>query len=133
MDNPNAIAEAKSLVYVLNERKKYWESVKNVPTARAAQAEEERKKKEAENSLPPLPENVTIGEDGSLQAVDNNEEKEEEPTKMSRKDATALIEEMEEHAVVAPEMELTIGNWDKLFGSDGRVNTPVGIVNMVKL
>ncbi|MBQ5477645.1 MAG: hypothetical protein IIT64_07605 [Bacteroidaceae bacterium] len=55
--------------------------MKNVPTARAAQAEEERKRKEAENSLPPLPENVTIGEDGSLQIVeDNNEEKEEEPT-----------------------------------------------------
>ncbi|MBQ1677104.1 MAG: hypothetical protein II065_06710, partial [Bacteroidaceae bacterium] len=80
MDNPDAIADAQNLVSALNERKKYWESVKNVPTARAAQAEEERKRKEAENSLPPLPENVTVGEDGSLQAVDNNEEKEEEPT-----------------------------------------------------
>ena len=80
MANPNAIADAQNLVSALNERKKYWESVKNVPTARAAQAEEERKKKEAENALPPLPENVTVGEDGSLQAVDNNEEKEEEPT-----------------------------------------------------
>ena len=49
MDNPNAIAEAKSPVYALNERKKYWESVKNVETARKAQAEEERKRKEAEN------------------------------------------------------------------------------------
>lgn len=80
MANPNAIADAQNLVNALNERKKYWESVKNVPTARKAQAEEERKRKEAENSLPPLPENVTIGEDGSLQTVDNNEEKEEEPT-----------------------------------------------------
>lgn len=80
MANPNAIADAQNLVNALNERKKYWESVKNVPTARAAQAEEERKKKEAENSLPPLPENVTVGEDGSLQAVDNNEEKAQEQT-----------------------------------------------------
>ena len=80
MANPNAIADAQNLVNALNERKKYWESVKNVETARAAQAEEERKKKETENSLPPLPENVTIGEDGSLQAVDNNEEKAEEAT-----------------------------------------------------
>ncbi len=81
MDNPNAIADAQNLVNALNERKKYWESVKNVNAARKAQAEEERKKKEAENSLPPLPENVTIGEDGSLQAVDNNEEKaQEQPT-----------------------------------------------------
>lgn len=77
MANPNAIADAQNLVNALNERKKYWESVKNVPTARAAQAEE-RKKKEAENALPPLPENVTVGEDGSLQAVDNNEEKAQE-------------------------------------------------------
>ena len=71
MANPNAIADAQNLVNALNERKKYWESVKNVNGARKAQAE---------NSLPPLPENVTIGEDGSLQTVDNNEEKEEEPT-----------------------------------------------------
>ena len=99
MANPNAIADAQNLVNALNERKKYWESVKNVPTARAAQAEEERKKKEAENSLPPLPENVTIGEDGSLQAVEDNEEKVQEPTT----EATPVAEEKENEPTVTEE------------------------------
>lgn len=103
MANPNAIADAQNLVNALNERKKYWESVKNVPTARAAQAEEERKRKEAENSLPPLPENVTIGEDGSLQAVDNNnEEKAEEPTTEAT-EATPVAEEKENEPTVTEE------------------------------
>lgn len=30
MDNPNAIADAQNLVNALNERKKYWESVKAI-------------------------------------------------------------------------------------------------------
>lgn len=103
MANPNAIADAQNLVNALNERKKYWESVKNVPTARAAQAEEERKKKEAENALPPLPENVTIGEDGSLQVVeDNNEEKEEEPTTEATEE-TPVAEEKENEPTVTEE------------------------------
>ena len=102
MANPNAIADAQNLVSALNERKKYWESVKNVNAARKAQAEEERKRKEAENSLPPLPENVTIGEDGSLQAVDNNEEKEEEPTTEAT-EATPVAEEKENEPTVTEE------------------------------
>ena len=36
---------------------------------------------------------------------------------------------MEERAEVAPEIELTIENWDAQFG-DGRVNTPIGEVKM---
>jgi cupin superfamily acireductone dioxygenase involved in methionine salvage len=39
MDNPNAIADAQNLVNALNERKKYWESVKNVNEARTKEAE----------------------------------------------------------------------------------------------
>ena len=37
---------------------------------------------------------------------------------------------MEERANVAPEVELTIENWDALFGEDGRVVTPIGEVKM---
>ena len=102
MANPNAIADAQNLVSALNERKKYWESVKNVPTARKAQAEEERKRKEAENSLPPLPENVTVGEDGSLQAVDNNEEKAQEQTTEATEE-TPVAEEKENEPTVTEE------------------------------
>ena len=37
---------------------------------------------------------------------------------------------MEERANVAPEVELTIENWDAQFGEDGRVVTPIGEVKM---
>ncbi len=37
---------------------------------------------------------------------------------------------MEEHAEVAPEMELTIENWNAEFGKDGIVQTPIGEVKM---
>ncbi len=136
MDNPNAIADAQNLVSALNERKKYWESVKNVPTARAAQAEEERKKKEAENSLPPLPENVTIGEDGSLQAVDNNEEKEEEPTTgvgeppMDEENADVFVAAMEDNAEEDPNISLTPEAWVESFGAFNSLETPIGRVKM---
>ena len=33
---------------------------------------------------------------------------------------------MEERADVAPEIDLTIENWDTLFGESGIVNTPIG-------
>jgi hypothetical protein len=136
MDNPNAIAEAKSLVYALNERKKYWESVKNVPTARTAQAEEERKKKEAENSLPPLPENVTVGEDGSLQAVEDNEEKEEEQTTgvgeppMDEENADVFVAAMEDNAEEDPNISLTPEAWVESFGAFNSLETPIGRVKM---
>ena len=37
---------------------------------------------------------------------------------------------MEANAEVAPEIELTIENWDSLFGEDGLVETPIGEVKM---
>ena len=37
---------------------------------------------------------------------------------------------MEERADVAPEIDLTIENWDAQFGEDGRVVTPIGDVKM---
>ena len=59
-------------------------------------------------------------------------EKEEEPAKgqLTKAEAAEIIADMEEHAEVAPEIELTIENWDALFGEDGRVNTPLGEVKM---
>lgn len=128
--------QSKEPCYALNERKKYWESVKNVPTARAAQAEEERKRKEAENSLPPLPENVTIGEDGSLQAVDNNEEKEEEPTTgvgeppMDEENADVFVAAMEDNAEEDPNISLTPEAWVESFGAFNSLETPIGRVKM---
>ena len=64
---------------------------------------------------------------------ENQERTEEEkPTKerLNKEEAADIIADMEEHAEVAPEVELTIENWDALFGEDGRVNTPIGEVKM---
>lgn len=52
MDNPNAIAEANSLVYALNERKKYWESVKNVNEVRTKETEKLADKNTETNEQP---------------------------------------------------------------------------------
>ena len=37
---------------------------------------------------------------------------------------------MELSAEIAPEIDLTIQNWDALFGEDGIVSTPIGNVKM---
>lgn len=49
---------------------------------------------------------------------------------LSQEEAQVFINEMEANAEVAPEIELTIENWDSLFGEDGLVETPIGEVKM---
>lgn len=49
---------------------------------------------------------------------------------LSKEEADAFVAQMEESAEVAPEIELTIGNWDALFGEEGKVVTPIGEVKM---
>ncbi len=45
-------------------------------------------------------------------------------------EAESLIIGMEERAEIAPDVELTIENWDALFGEEGKVITPIGVVKM---
>ena len=49
---------------------------------------------------------------------------------MSHDEAIAFIAVMENRAEVAPSVDLSIDNWDALFGKDGIVNTPIGEVKM---
>ena len=49
---------------------------------------------------------------------------------LNAEEADMLLSQMEQSAEVAPEMELTIENWDSEFGADGRVKTPIGEVKM---
>lgn len=49
---------------------------------------------------------------------------------MSHDEAIAFIAQMENRADIAPSVELTIDNWDALFGEDGVVKTPIGDVKM---
>jgi hypothetical protein len=49
---------------------------------------------------------------------------------MTHDEAIAFIAEMENHAEVAPEIDLTIENWDAQFGENGIVPTPIGDVKM---
>ena len=49
---------------------------------------------------------------------------------MSHDEAIAFIATMESRAEVAPSVDLSIENWDALFGKDGVVNTPIGEVKM---
>lgn len=50
--------------------------------------------------------------------------------RLNKEEATGIIAEMEQRAIVAPEMELTIENWDAQFGENGIVGTPIGNVKM---
>ncbi len=45
-------------------------------------------------------------------------------------EAEDFIADMEENANTAPDVELTIENWDALFGEEGKVITPIGEVKM---
>lgn len=49
---------------------------------------------------------------------------------LSAEQADALIEQMEQSAEEAPQMELTPENWLSQFGEDGMVETPIGNVKM---
>ena len=49
---------------------------------------------------------------------------------LSKEQAEEFISQIEQRAEIAPEMELTPENWEKEFGTDGIVNTPVGEVKM---
>lgn len=49
---------------------------------------------------------------------------------LSEEEAIALIAQMEEHAEVANDIELTPENWIELFGENGKVVTPIGEVKM---
>lgn len=53
-----------------------------------------------------------------------------EGEKLTKDEALTIIDDMEERAEIAPEMDLTIENWDAEFGEDGIVNTPIGEVKM---
>jgi predicted RNA methylase len=65
--------------------------------------------------------NLGIGRNGETSAQEK---------RLTKEEASAIIAEMEEKAIVAPEMELTIENWDAQFGEDGIVSTPIGNVKM---
>ena len=49
---------------------------------------------------------------------------------LNREEAITLIAQMEERAEVAPQIELTIENWDALFNEGTQIPTPVGDVKM---
>ncbi|MCD8317970.1 MAG: hypothetical protein LUC45_03570, partial [Paraprevotella sp.] len=66
---------------------------------------------------------------------DNQKEEGKEKSakeQLTKEEAASIIADMEEHAEAAPEIELTTDNWNKLFGEDGTVDTPLGRVKMGK-
>ena len=71
------------------------------------------------------------GRSGSGQSSrGSQEEVAAENSHLTKKEATDFIAQMELGADVAQEIPLTIENWDKEFGKDGIVSTPIGDVKM---
>lgn len=80
-----------------------------------------------------------IERDGGRSGVESedrgNKEEENDETEVIGRSMTAdeaqdFIADMELSAEIAPEIDLTIENWDALFGEDGIVSTPMGNVKM---
>ncbi|MBS9774507.1 MAG: hypothetical protein KGV59_05045 [Tenacibaculum sp.] len=54
----------------------------------------------------------------------------ETPTNSTHRQAEQIIQTMTENAEIAPTLELTPENWDKEFGENGIVETPIGEVKI---
>ena len=91
----------------------YWEGVKNAGQETATN----------------ISSSSDIVSEQDMDAAPSGESTQETPT-LTHKEAISLISQMEEQAHVAPEIELTIENWDALFGEEGKVSTPIGEVKM---
>lgn len=78
----------------------------------------------------------SIGGRSGVESEDRgNKEEENDETEVIGRSMTAdeaqdFIADMELSAEIAPEIDLTIENWDALFGEDGIVSTPIGNVKM---
>lgn len=71
------------------------------------------------------------GRSGSRQSSGGSQEEvAAENSHLTKKEAADFIAQMELGADVAQEIPLTIENWDKEFGEDGIVSTPIGDVKM---
>jgi putative uncharacterized protein (fragment) len=71
------------------------------------------------------------GKSGSGQSSGGSQEEvATENSHLTKKEAADFIAQMELGADVAQEIPLTIENWDKEFGGDGIVSTPIGDVKM---
>ena len=124
-------------------RLEHWKKIASTNSRRqeAIQAEESRKAKEAallrkeqeekERAMREEEERVDRGRSRSEQSSGGSQE---EVTKrnshLTEKEAVDFIAQMELGADIAQEIPLTIENWDKEFGEDGIVSTPIGDVKM---
>ncbi len=139
-DNPadiiNAEKELAAQIKQAESDLQFWKNTALVPSLRnQAQKEAEANSVIQDPSLADTPDSRTRDNDGSrnhqgigaIQAdVASTQENSEE--RLTHEEALAIISDMEKHAEVAPEIELTPENWVKEFGNDGIVNTPIGEV-----
>lgn len=121
----------------------HWKKIASTNSRRqeATQAEQSRKAEEAallrkeqeekERAMREEEERVDRGRSRSEQSSGGSQE---EVTKrnshLTEKEAVDFIAQMELGADIAQEIPLTIENWDKEFGEDGIVSTPIGDVKM---
>ena len=96
---------------------------KEIEAARAAAVERRKAESVQQDGTPPA---VNSGSEDTR----GSERGSEEIAPLTHDEAITIIAQMEERAEVAPEIELTIENWDAQFGEDGYVSTPIGEVKM---
>ncbi|WP_270569489.1 PBECR2 nuclease fold domain-containing protein, partial [Coprobacter secundus] len=120
-----AIGQAKQQVDI-------WKKIAQTPQKRKHQAETEHIRQAEEEKIKPDSTGRTESDSEQVGNNRNGEESQGETVgeKLTREEVQSIIAGMEEHAEVAPDMELTIENWDAEFGENGIVQTPVGKVKM---
>ena len=120
----------------------FWEQV--VGTAKRRKAEAEAEQKREPGDLTQAAVSVSDGVvrtdgdnrgsriDGENRGNQGEETQSEEVIgrPLSAFEAENFIADMEKNADTAPDIELTIENWDALFGESGIVSTPIGEVKM---
>ncbi len=119
----------------VREQREAEQRVRDQQAHDAAVAQLEEDKRIAAEKAAEQAEVGTEGDGGSANQQGTGDLQKEMPNDvatqtMSRDEAIAFIAAMEDRAEVAPSVDLSIENWDALFGKDGIVNTPIGEVKM---
>ena len=124
--------ERKSKEQIIKEVIELLKNASKEETKRELKSADDRRMAAAERERASVAEQAgaSVGSGEGSAGAERSGGSEKEAPSLTHDEAISLIAEMEERAELAPEIELTIENWDALFGAEGRVVTPIGEVKM---
>ena len=125
------IEEAEAQIEEAEAQLEAWRRIAAVKAERIAAAERAKiEAADAEGGTERDKGRVGTENEGRGNKAKENDETEVIGSSMTADEALDFIADMELGAEIAPEIDLTIENWDALFGKEGIVSTPIGNVKM---